>query len=188
MHHHNYTLISVLSVTPTSSVVQTPTPLMSPVANPTEPTVPSLEQPSLSKSALLTISVAGNVLVILIICAATTVVALVVCTKRRSRKRASFDVSFKTDLDRVRHGQQDLNHATDDHVYESLDLYSSGAKHDVVSPLAPTYAAVNALYSEPVLETNVAYDTLNVSRNAAYAAVEQEQSNTCRTMPLPNLP
>ena len=185
MHHH---IISVLSVTPTSSVVQTPTPLMSPVANPTEPTVPSLEQPSLSKSALLTISVAGNVLVILIICAATTVVALVVCAKRRSRKRASFDVSFKTDLDRVRHGQQDLNHATDDHMYESLDLYSSGAKHDVVSPLAPTYAAVNALYSEPVLETNVAYDTLNVSRNAAYAAVEQEQSNTCRTMPLPNLP
>ena len=138
-------------------------------------------------------------MILLVILFAVAIVVLVVCGRRWSqRRRSSFGVSYRPDLKTasVKHGDQVL---ADSHVYESLDIYASRDGRDyVVSPLAPTYAAVslaavNTMYSvteEPSTDTNVAYDPpLAVSENIAYDSVDrQEQQSSCLRMPLPNPP
>ena len=169
------------------------------------PTVPSVAQPLFERSAILMVTVAGNGLVLAVV-AAIVVVTVVVCARRRSRRRASSDVHFDTIGNKVKINsvKKDGGDAGNDHVYESLDLYSPlpTGRYDI-SDIGPMYAAVNAMYSMAQdaaldVEKNVAYDVVgaaghrvNVSRNVAYAAVDrqrQQQSGSCRATPLPNPP
>ena len=151
------------------------------------------------------LSVVGNCLVVLVVVATIVVVALVVCSKRRSRRKALDHVHYDIAMDKVKvkSVKTDKKNENSDHVYETLDIYTPTPESRYgISAIGPTYAAVNAMYKvdedgEVVdVEENVAYDTANVARvdvnkNIAYAALERKQqlrSNSCRTMPLPDLP
>jgi hypothetical protein len=167
----------------------------------TDATDPSVSLPATSdKSTLLTISVAANVLVVLVVAGAITVVVLVVVLRRRSRKKSPGKVCYDTAVDGVKirsskRTEEEVRRVSDDHVYESLDVYNSGptGRH---SP--PTFSAVNTTYSavkdkdEMNVEENVAYATtlVHMSRNVAYDVVDRrQQGSRCRRqIPLPDLP
>ena len=168
---------------------------------------PSVAEPFFSKSSLLLFSVIGNALIVVVV-GTLVVVALIYCFRRRSKKRSfecvRYDIAkdvAKVKMDNKERSSRD----GDDHMYESLDLYTpSPTRRYGISAIGPTYAAVNAMHNVAQdnggidLEKNTAYDTANAAQdtvdvrdNIAYAAVDrgqQQQSKSCRSMPLPNLP
>ena len=154
------------------------------------------------------LSVVGNCIVVLIVLATIVVVVLVVIGRRQARRRALARVNYDVAVDSVKIKINKRNHKQDnnDHVYETLDIYSpSPTSRYGISALGPTYAAANAMFKVAQdgeenmdVEENAAYDTahqpqkeVDMSKNIAYAALERKQNlrvNSRRNMPLPNPP